>query len=153
MQINALFCCAQFDFSIFDNTTKPRPARGKRSKKYPAVKPSYESTSIPRLYFGKLISLHITDFLKGRSSQTDYNPPPLLSLSLPDFLEGHAPLNPSLSLLSHLHPGCERPTEFSDPYHPLSSQYYFIHMYENIKESLYHKLTLSNDYVKAQNMR
>ena len=23
-------------------------------KKYPAVKPSYESTSVPRLYFGKL---------------------------------------------------------------------------------------------------
>ena len=47
------FSFCQFDFSIFDNTTKPRPSRGKRSKKYPAIKPSYESTSIPRLYFGK----------------------------------------------------------------------------------------------------
>jgi len=41
----------KFDFSIFDNTTKPKPARGSRAKKYPAVKPSYESTTIPRLYF------------------------------------------------------------------------------------------------------
>lgn len=73
-----LFCCAQFDFTIFDNTTKPRPAKGKRSKKYPAIKPSYESTSIPRLYFGKLNRLHITDCL--------FNPPrmdPVEEISTP----------------------------------------------------------------------
>ena len=51
--LRSCFSFCQFDFSIFDNTTKPRPSRGKRSKKYPAIKPSYESTSIPRLYFGK----------------------------------------------------------------------------------------------------
>ena len=51
--LRSCFSFYQFDFSIFDNTTKPRPSRGKRSKKYPAIKPSYESTSIPRLYFGK----------------------------------------------------------------------------------------------------
>lgn len=80
------FCCTQFDFSVFDNTTKPIPAKGKRSKKYPAVKPSYESASIPGLSFGKLNCLHTTDC---GSSQRDYNPP------LPYFLEGHAspPLN------------------------------------------------------------
>lgn len=76
------FCCTQFDFSVFDNTTKPIPAKGKRSKKYPAVKPSYESASIPGLSFGKLNCLHTTDC---GSSQRDYNPP------LPYFLEGHAP--------------------------------------------------------------
>ena len=51
--LRSCFSFYQFDFSIFDNTTKPRPSRGKRSKKYPAIKPSYESTSIPRLYFGR----------------------------------------------------------------------------------------------------
>lgn len=54
----------KFDFSIFDNTTKPRPSRGKRSKKYPAIKPSYESTSIPRLYFAGT-NTHSVDFRKS----------------------------------------------------------------------------------------
>jgi len=54
----------KFDFSIFDNTTKPIPAKGKRSKKYPAVKPSYESASIPRLSFAGT-NTHSVDLRKS----------------------------------------------------------------------------------------
>lgn len=102
------FCCTQFDFSVFDNTTKPIPAKGKRSKKYPAVKPSYESASIPGLSFGKLNCLHTTDC---GSSQRDYNPP------LPYFLEGHAPPPWTSSPLFYPHPDSKEPTEFNDPHH------------------------------------
>lgn len=47
------FVVFQFDFSIFDNSTMPKAASGKRAKKYPSITSSYQSTTIPRLYFCK----------------------------------------------------------------------------------------------------
>ncbi|KAK3705201.1 hypothetical protein QZH41_014001, partial [Actinostola sp. cb2023] len=41
----------QFDFSIFDNSTNPGRCKGFRRKKYPSISPSYESLTVPHLYF------------------------------------------------------------------------------------------------------
>lgn len=54
----------KFDFSVFDNSTKPRPCSGKRSKKYPSIKPDYESTTVPGLYFAGT-NTHSIDFRKS----------------------------------------------------------------------------------------
>lgn len=54
----------KFDFSVFDNSTKPRPCSGKRSKKYPSIKPDYESTTVSGLYFAGT-NTHSIDFRKS----------------------------------------------------------------------------------------
>ncbi|XP_015768238.1 PREDICTED: FAD-dependent oxidoreductase domain-containing protein 2-like [Acropora digitifera] len=54
----------KFDFTVFDNTTKPKPCKGMRSKKYPSIKPDYESTTVPGLYFAGT-NTHSIDFRKS----------------------------------------------------------------------------------------
>lgn len=54
----------KFDFSIFDNSTKPDAAAGKRAKKYPAITPSYQSSTVPHLYFSGT-NTHSVDFRKS----------------------------------------------------------------------------------------
>ncbi|XP_068672051.1 FAD-dependent oxidoreductase domain-containing protein 2-like [Montipora foliosa] len=54
----------KFDFSVFDNSTKPRPCIGMRSKKYPSIKADYESTTVPGLYFAGT-NTHSIDFRKS----------------------------------------------------------------------------------------
>ncbi|XP_048575414.1 FAD-dependent oxidoreductase domain-containing protein 2 [Nematostella vectensis] len=54
----------KFDFSIFDNSSLPKPCMGKRSKKYPEVYPNYESVSVPGMFFAGT-NTHSVDFRKS----------------------------------------------------------------------------------------
>ncbi|XP_031575280.1 FAD-dependent oxidoreductase domain-containing protein 2-like [Actinia tenebrosa] len=54
----------KFDFSIFNNQTKPGPCTDKKSKKYPRIKPNYEAEAVPDMYFSGT-NTHSVDFRKS----------------------------------------------------------------------------------------
>ncbi|KXJ26579.1 FAD-dependent oxidoreductase domain-containing protein 2 [Exaiptasia diaphana] len=54
----------QFDFSIFDNATNPGRCQGTRVKKYPNIKPNYEASKVPNMYFSGT-NTHSIDFRKS----------------------------------------------------------------------------------------
>ncbi|XP_048575834.1 FAD-dependent oxidoreductase domain-containing protein 2 isoform X2 [Nematostella vectensis] len=54
----------KFDFSVFDNTSQPRQCHGMYMRKFPSMKPNYESTRVPRMYFTGVVT-HAVDFRKS----------------------------------------------------------------------------------------
>ncbi|XP_077980798.1 FAD-dependent oxidoreductase domain-containing protein 2-like isoform X2 [Glandiceps talaboti] len=54
----------KFDFSLFDESVRPVPVRGKSVGKYPHIKDDYEATGIPGMYFAGTNS-HSVDHKKS----------------------------------------------------------------------------------------
>ncbi|XP_031575039.1 FAD-dependent oxidoreductase domain-containing protein 2-like [Actinia tenebrosa] len=54
----------KFDDSIFDNSTLPRPSRGRYLRKLPSMTAAYESNSIPGIYYAGT-NTHYVDFRKS----------------------------------------------------------------------------------------
>ena len=88
---------------MFDNSTQQRPCKGKRSRKYPEIQPNYESTTVPRLFFGGFCC-----------SFTLFQFPHPAWVPLASLGGGVPPSSPNPDSISEQKKKCHFPHQFSD---------------------------------------